>query len=54
MHVVKLVVITGCTLFRESFEANYLSLHAAENESPCIVCKLPVSMAGEGEWYNSQ
>ncbi len=29
-------------------------LHAAENECPCIVCELPMSMAGEGEWYNSQ
>ncbi len=29
-------------------------LHAAENECPCIVCELSVSMAGEGEWYNSQ
>ena len=29
-------------------------LHAAENECPCIVYELPVSMAGEGEWYNSQ
>ncbi len=27
---------------------------AAENECPCIVYELPVSMAGEGEWYNSQ
>ncbi len=29
-------------------------LYAAENECPCIVYELPVSMAGEGEWYNSQ
>ncbi len=29
-------------------------LHIAENEIPCIVYELPVCMAGEGEWYNSQ
>ncbi len=35
--------------------AGHELLHAAENECPCIVYdELPVSMAGEGEWYNSQ
>ena len=34
--------------------AGHKLLHTAENECPCIVYELPVSMAGEGEWYNSQ